>query len=1043
MIEAVVSTGYGRPASLQLAAAIGRAKQAGPLTPVTVIVPSNFVGLSARRLLGSGELTIGERPGIANVAFVTPFQFAEHVAADMSFATRPITTPVLGAAVRQALAADPGPYAPVAHHEATEAALASLFAELSNVDEAGLEAIVEEGSTAAHLAVDFHRSIASRLTGFHTEHDLATAAAERVDLADRLASFGHVIWHLPQPLTPALGQFIHRVLREAEGSSVIIGSTGNDEADHGVWRACELGGVDRPTDRAPTAENSIPVGDHIVSVTDAAEEVREVCSRVIALVEAGTSLDRIGIFFPTPDPYVRIIEQQFDAAGLVVNGPDPRRLADSVPGRTLLAALELPDHRWRRDRVMALVSGAPVRSNGERVRPTAWDELTRDAGVVGDLKDWWAKLDRHRSTVQGRIDEIDGAGRPPDDGDAWRRQRLIDRLADLADLRRFVDQLATSVHSVTKAESWPDKCLAATALLTDLLGPEHQHSIWPEVEQDAFSRIVDALVRLAALDEIETSPSSEVFLRALRNEFDVARSRRGRFGHGVMYGPISSAVGHDLEAVFVLGATEGVLPLPRRDDAILPEQVRISSLDQLESKSARLRHQHRAYLAALASAPQGARTILFPRGSLRSSRRSLPSRWLLDTASALAGHTVHATDFAEVGGDVVQTISSFAAGIAQQGVATSVDERDLVAISGHEPVRHPLATLTGAGIHMQVDRASHRFTAFDGNLAGVDTSIGDRAVSPSRLESWAACGFRYFLKYVLDVADRDDPERTDDISALDRGALIHVTLERFIAEAIDRGAPAPQTRWNIDDRARLHEIAAEVADEYEATGRTGRSIHWRVQRDDLRDLLDLFLDVDDQFRRSHQAVPVEVELDLGVRSGDPVEFALPNGRRIAMRGVVDRVDTTLDGRVVVSDYKSGKGAKFKTLDEDPFTSGTTLQLGMYSEGALRHTARDVAKADYWLVESGRDERRGYTWTAELRTRFFDVLTAISDGIESGVFVAAPGDWNTFRQTNEACTYCDYDSVCVRSRGEQADAKASAPEVQVRLLLEPPPSGGRS
>ena len=85
---------------------------------------------------------------------------------------------------------------------------------------------------------------------------------------------------------------------------------------------------------------------------------------------------------------------------------------------------------------------------------------------------------------------------------------------------------------------------------------------------------------------------------------------------------------------------------------------------------------------------------------------------------------------------------------------------------------------------MQTARASSDFTEFDGNLSARVGSevfplpgIGDRALSPSRLETWATCGFQYFLNYVLEVSDRDDPERTDEISAPDRGSLIHSTLE--------------------------------------------------------------------------------------------------------------------------------------------------------------------------------------------------------------------------------------------------------------------------
>jgi ATP-dependent helicase/nuclease subunit B len=1045
VIEAVEVSGYGRPASEALAAAVARAKDMGPLSAVTVVVPSNFVGLSARRLLGSGALGVGATSGIANVSFVTPFRLAELVAADLLLDKAPITNPVLGAAVRQVLAEDADIYRPVADHEATEAALAALFAEMSNVDEAGLESIEDEGSRAALLAVKFYRRIAARLDGFHTEHDLATAAAERADLDDRLQPFGHVIWYLPAPVTPAVGRFIGEALRRAESSTVIVGLTGIEKADIPVWLALEGASVEH----VRRTLDPVPTGDEIVSVTDAPEEVREVCQRIIGLVSKGVRLDRIGVFFPAPDPYVRIIEQQFAAAEVPVNGPDPRRLADSVAGRTLLGALGLAEARWRRDRVIAVVSGGPLRFEDDNVRPAVWDDLSREAGVVMDLADWRSKIEYDAKRTEVRIEQV--LEDELTDSGAYRLQRLRDRLDDGQNLVKFVEQLQQRVLAVEKAEGWPEKCTAATALLHALLGTENQHSSWPEHDQEAFGRVEDALIRLASLDQIEPSPTHAVFQRALRTELDVARGRHGRFGHGVVYGPIGSAVGHDLDAVFILGATEGLLPVPRRDDAILPEAVRLNSLDQLESKGARLDHQHRAYLAVLAAAPAGRRMITFPRGDLRSSRTTLPSRWLLDTASHLAGKKVHATDFSKLGAEVVTLVDSFAAGVRRSDVAASVDQRDLAALgkvtdAGGSAVDHELAGLVGKGLATQQARGSGDFTEFDGNLeslVGADQfplpAIGDRALSPSRLESWAGCGFKYFLTYVLEVADRDDPERTDELSALDRGSLIHRTLERFIGEAIEVAPPGPDEPWPASARARLREIADEECVAYEQSGRTGRRVNWWVQRDDLHDLLDAFIAADDEFRRSHRATPHRVELDLGVKSGHVVPVTLPNGQSISLRGMVDRVDITEDGRVLVNDYKSGKAEKYDKLDEDPFLAGDTLQLGMYAEGAIQETGRQSAAAQYWRVERfGEDQWVGYAWTPELRDRFHEVLTAITSGIGQGVFAAQPGEWNTWRQTNENCGYCDFDSVCVRDRGDHELAKAEAPALAVRVGLSPTP-----
>jgi ATP-dependent helicase/nuclease subunit B len=1041
VIDSIEATEYGRRASEALSEAIAQAKASGPLAPVTVIVPSNFVGLSARRLVGSGELRAGSRQGIANVSFVTPFRLAELVAADLLLDRQPITNPVLGAAVRQVLADDPDVYRAVAEHEATEAALAALFAELSNVDEAGLESIEEEGSTAARLAVTFHRRIAEKLAAFHTEHDLATEAAERLDLAERLAPMGHLVWYLPAPVTPAIGRFLGEALRAASSSSVIVGLTGVEAADEPVWRACEAAGVPRTS-----GEVSVPVASSIVSVTDGPEEIREVCSAVAQLVADGVALDRVGVFFPTPDPYVRIIEQQFGAAGIPINGPDPRRLSDSVAGRTLLGALGLPAVRWRRDRVMEVVSGGPLRFADEPIRPTIWDQLSREAGVVIDHADWRRKIEHDQVRTEQWIADL--ADEPASDSTEYRLRRLRDRVADGKRLVEFVDELHRSVRAVDIATSWTEKCAAARDLLHSLLGSERTHGTWPDQEQEAFARVEDALSRLAALDQIEPTPSTAVFQRALGAELDVARARHGRFGHGVVYGPIATAVGHDLDAVFVVGCAEGVLPVPRRDDAILPDALRLRALDQLEPRAARLHHQHRAFLAVLAAAPPERRVLTFARGDLRSNRRALPSRWLLDSASAMVGHRVVATDFDTLDQNVVRHVSSFASALRDGGVSC-VAERDLATLGtdvtdGSDPVEHGLAQLVGKGFAAQVQRAGSAFTEFDGNLGarvGADDfplpGVGDRAMSPSRLETWASCGFRYFLGYVLEVSDRDDPERNEELSALDRGSLIHKALEQFISEAIESGPPAPSEPWPTEAVVRLHEIADDLCDEYVAIGRTGRRANWRVQRDDLHDLLDAFVHADNAYRASHGATPAFVELDLGVKSGEVVPIELPNGDAITLRGMIDRVDTTTDGRVLINDYKSGKGKKYDDLTDDPFLAGTTLQLGMYAEGAMQATGASSASAHYWLVERAGQQHHGYEWTDEKRTRFHEVLTAITTGIASGVFAAAPGDWDTFRLTNDNCGYCDFDSVCVRDRGDHAAAKASAPELAVRVALTPP------
>ena len=1038
MIEEIRAVPLGRPAGEALAVAVADVKErAGPLASVTVVVASNFAGLSARRLLASG--TAGGR-GVANVQFVTPFRLAEILSGDLLYDRRPITNPVLGAAVRRVLAEEPGPFTEVASHHATETGLTSLYGELSHVSEVTLGALEGAGGSAA-VAVITYRRIAARLGGFHGEDDIAQAAAERPSLQTALDPLGHLIWYLPEPVTPALARLLGAVLHAAP-SDVIVGVTGAADSDEAVLAACHQVGVEVPAGEIDGIEP--PAGSHIVSITDADEEVRAVVRRIVGLAEEGVRLDRIGVFHPVPDPYVHTLQQQLAGAGIPANGPSWERLLDSVAGRTLLGALALPGERWRRGRVMALVAGGPVRHGEERTFPTSWERLSRQAGVVQDLGDWRRKLGAHSDALGHRIASIDD---PEERASfvAYLERERDDAIA-LAD---FVDDLAASVGAVDAARDWVAKADAARRLLHQLLGAEHRRQGWPEREQIAATRVEDALTRLAALDELEPDPSPDGFRRALTAELGVTRGRVGRFGDGVVYGPLHSAVGQDLDAVFIVGLTEGQCPAPRRDNALLPDDVRALAADgELPLRASRMADQHRHFLAALAAAPPDRRYLTFPRGDLRGGRHQLPSRWLLDTASALAGHIVYGTDFAALGAPVVDVVASYRAGVRSPATArVSLLDRDLAAIAAHvdaggDPAQHPAADSPAErrGFAAITARRSAGFTEWDGNLEGlpVPSPASGELLSASRLETWAACGFRYFLGSVLGLGDRDDPERIVEISALDRGKGLHSILEAFFQEVIDAGPHAPATAWTDAHRARLQAIAAAGFDELERTGRTGRTLHWRLERQRLAILLDDFLTADDDHRAATGATPARVELPFGMKGAPPVEIDLPDGRTIRFRGMADRVDVTADGRHLVSDYKSGKGGEYDKLAvDDPTKAGTTLQLGLYSEAAVQLLGAAAAEAHYWMVnEDVPFPRRGYPWDAERRRRFVEVVGGIVDGIERGMFAAVPGEWDSWRNTHGNCTYCDFDDVCLRDRGEIAEAKAAAPELAVRDILDP-------
>src|SRR5680860_160141 len=128
---------YGREAGHALRVAHGAERARGELAPVTVVVPSNHVGVAARRQLASGALgpVCGAGHGLVAVTFLTPYRLAELLGAPglAGAGRRPVSTPVIAAALRAALADEPGLFAPVAEHPATEQALVSAYRELRDL----------------------------------------------------------------------------------------------------------------------------------------------------------------------------------------------------------------------------------------------------------------------------------------------------------------------------------------------------------------------------------------------------------------------------------------------------------------------------------------------------------------------------------------------------------------------------------------------------------------------------------------------------------------------------------------------------------------------------------------------------------------------------------------------------------------------------------------------------------------------------------------------------------------------------------------------
>lgn len=938
------TTEFGSAAYSTLVSTVRELKAGDALRLVTVLVPTEYVGVAARRALAHG----GGRPGIAAVQVLTLRRLAESLAATdlVAEGRRPLTTTSLAGTVRDVLRDAPGLFEPVAAQIGTVRALADAHRSLRPVPAPEQAA---DGVAVAQETVRIHRELLARTaTTTYDETDLLRVARDHAGRIDG----------------PVVAFLLHNL--ELEEQSLL-----DALPDHHTIRGL---------DTAPTASR-------VLHASDPDDEVRAAVREVMSALRRDVPGHRIAVLYGSTDPYARLLHEHLRRAGITYFGRGIRSTLDNPIGRGFLGMLELPDHGFRRDEVLAWIADAPVRHQGRRAPSSRWERASRAAGVVKDQH--WDRL------------------RPYADQRADRTPAAAEAARGLAD---FVDDLRARFAALEEATSWTEVAAAARALWEAVLAPPDEAGLPPDDDR-AVRRV------RAALEGIERLPGDGE-LRSLRELLELQLAddldRVGKIGVGVHVGPVADGHGADVDRLIIVGAAEGVLPTRPADDPLLPDRVRVHTHGVLPTTTELVARQRRDFHAALAAAPEQGRTVSFPRGDLRGGGERVPSRWLLPSLRLLSGDDeLVITDWSDASGLV--EMPSYSGAVLAAEPATPQEWRQRAAATGQ--LADDLAdTLRG----LRARRRSPGFTVFAGNLRGAvlpDPTEG-APISPSALEQWARCPWAYFVRHLLRAEPVEQPEEVVRVSALDRGNIVHRALEGLVDQARAEGwAPEPHQPWPARSWDTLERLARAAFKKAEADGRTGFPLLWEEDSAALLADLRQWLPRDDERRaRLGGLTPLEEEWSFGGRDQPPVSLDLGDGRRLHLRGTVDRIDTDADGRLVVTDYKTGK-RKTKS-EERAWDGGRRLQLPLYALAAAAHFGHpdgEPLQAAYWYT-SRREGFRDDVETIDdaARRSATDTVRAVVDGIVHGVFPARPTTDGAYYQGKStariSCRACDPDGL---------------------------------
>ena len=112
-------------------------------------------------------------------------------------------------------------------------------------------------------------------------------------------------------------------------------------------------------------------------------------------------------------------------------------------------------------------------------------------------------------------------------------------------------------------------------------------------------------------------------------------------------------------------------------------------------------------------------------------------------------------------------------------------------------------------------------------------SVVPSAVSPTSLEKYATCGFRYFGEAVLRLTAVDEPEDLESMDVMTRGSVMHAVLERFFLEQQATKRPAVGEPWTPGDEARIVALLDEELTRIRVEGRSGLAVFLERDRQAL------------------------------------------------------------------------------------------------------------------------------------------------------------------------------------------------------------------
>ncbi len=637
--------------------------------------------------------------------------------------------------------------------------------------------------------------------------------------------------------------------------------------------------------------------------------------------------------------------------------------------------------------------------------PWRWEQLLVDAAVIGSRERWQARLDGLEQEFKKRRQAVED----DDPRAAWLDRQLL----DMTHLKAVALKQIAALAALPLSADWR-QWLEHLRALVELAIRDREPVLAALAELEPM-----ALVGPVDLDEVR------LVLAERLGKLTIRPSRR-RYG-AVFVGPSALARGLVFDVVMVPGLAERIFPKKLTEDPILPDAERRLLGPELIVQKDRVAGERTALRLAVGAARREL-VLSYPRLDLEQGRPRVPSFYTLEVLRAAEGRLPGFDELARRAASVRDLRLGWPAPKRPEE-ALDAAEFDLALLE--KIVDADPEAMTGTANYLLSSAHSNphlvralrargrrwwpRWSTADGLVdpepaarsALARHQFAARAYSPTALQNFAACPYRFFLQAIHRLRPREEPEAIEVLDPLTRGALFHEVQFELLSRLKAAGC-LPLGQHNLPlALGPVDEVLDQIAARYEDELAPAIARVWEEGiasiRADLREWLRRMAERGDGW------CPERFELCFGLAlseraqadpSSRPEPVALDGG--LQLRGSIDLVERDPARAVLrVTDHKSGKAWAPKDMTVG---GGKVLQPLLYALAVEKLLAQPVESGRlYYCTLAGGYEERVVVLDEGARRAGDEVISVIGRALEAGFLPAAPA-------RNE-CLRCDYRLVC--------------------------------